>query len=81
MRFRQMLRRNVGIWEILPKKAKGVVSVGWMRQERGSRLKSRCLGHGGDARDGFVDIDTTKRTMDGLKLQLHARLCVYIPLS
>ncbi len=79
LRFKQVLKRNVGVGEILPvlqKKTKVVVSVGREGLEEGLGQWSRCFGHGGDARDGFVGFYTAKRATDGLVFQiLNSRNC------
>jgi hypothetical protein len=58
-------------------KIKVVVSVRRERREEGLGRRSRCFGHGGDARDGFVGFYTAKRATDGLVFQiLNSRNCV-----
>ena len=80
LRFRQVLRGNVVVGEVLPvlqMKIKVVVSVRRERREEGLGRRSRCFGHGGDARDGFVGFYTAKRATDGLVFQiLNSRNCV-----
>jgi hypothetical protein len=51
-------------------KTKVVVSVRRERREEGLGRRSRCFGHGGDARDGFVGFYTAKQATDGLVFQI-----------